>query len=93
MVATAGSRGIGAEVGREERGDGRRVEADSSAPAGFERCKVGTSSAASVAASWYWCTVASCGLEVLAVPRAEGAAGHSSPCHGGVSMPPAFPLG
>lgn len=53
MVATAGSRGEGAELGREVRADGCNAEADPWAPVGFERCEVRTTSAAPVAAPWY----------------------------------------
>ena len=63
-VATAGSCGEGAELGMEVRGDGCRAEADPSAAVGFEKCKVRTTSAAPAAASWYWCSVGCCGLEM-----------------------------
>ena len=96
-VATAGSCGEGAELGREVRRDGCRAEAGPSAAVGFQRCKVRTSSAAPAAASWYWCTVGCCGLEMLAVHKvawaAGGVVGHSSPCHDRDVRAPHFPFG
>lgn len=74
-VATAGSCGEGAELGREVRGDSRRAGADPSAPAGFERRQVRTAPAAPAAASWYQCTVGHCDIEMLAIPEMAWAAG------------------